>query len=584
MLSAIKKSVQFFISLIIAIKVIDYFDIQNNILTSFLDIIGLCVVYYLIENAIKEKNKMTHILSAFFSILLSLSFVVGSKVDFHNKIMYELSGRDVLECVFWAMPIFLCMVFVFRYALKHESVLKFDKIKTSRWLLLSVICLLGWVFYYLVYFPGSLSGDSYSSVQQALGEANLNNHHPVLFTLIVKLFVKIGLLFGSVEIGVGLFSLFQMIVLALVLGRTVEWLYVKGARKEICFFAEIFYALNPLIAIYSFTMWKDILFSAGVILLVMVLYDILTNKEKNISKNHLIELVFVCLWIAFLRNNGIYIVIIVLGVLGIYYSCRWEKVVPVFAAVLLVIVLIQGPVYKAFGINKSGLAESLGVPLQQIGYTLKNDGNITQEQKEFLNNIMPLEVWKENYHPCSVDPVKFHSEFNKDFFEENKIRFLMIWAELLPLNPVKYIKGYISLTVGYWYVGIKNWKCTYGVEDFITNVSSTNFIEKFTGKDFSMWIRNFVEVNLTDMPVISYLYRIAFPVWLMFFCIFLMIIRKEKRYIIALLPLLINWGTLMIATPIFCEFRYMFSFHLAIPVLFSLILLKSNPNENVNTQ
>ena len=496
--------------------------------------------------------------------------------------MYELTRSDIWECVFLAVPIFLCVVCVFRYALEHESILRFDRCKTWRWLLLSGICFLGWLVYYLVFFPGSMSGDSYSSLQQALGEAELNNHHPVLFTLIVKIFVKIGLLFDSVQVGVGLFSLFQMLVLALVLGRTVEWLYVKGAKKEICIFAEIFYAVNPVIAIYSFTMWKDILFSAGVILFVMVIYDILTQKEKYLSAKQLIELVLICLWVAFMRNNGLYIVIVALVVLGIYYRRLWKKIIPVFAGVVLVIVFIQGPVYKMLGIKKSSLAESLGVPLQQVGYTLKNDGNITEEQKEFLNNIMPLDVWKENYHPCSVDPIKFHADFNKEFFEENKVEFLLLWADMLPSNLVKYIKGYCSLTVGYWYMDITNWKCTFGVEDFITNVPSTNFIEKITGKDYSLAIWDLVEIRLTNMPVVSYLYRIAFPVWLMIFCMCIMFVRKEKKYIIALIPLLVNWGTLMIATPIFCEFRYMYSFHLAIPILFALILLKKNSEQNNN--
>ena len=76
MKKAIKNSLLLIISFVISNRLISFFEIQNNILISFLDIIGLLVVYYLIKSVLKEKRKVNHILSAVFSVLLCISFVV----------------------------------------------------------------------------------------------------------------------------------------------------------------------------------------------------------------------------------------------------------------------------------------------------------------------------------------------------------------------------------------------------------------------------------------------------------------------------------------------------------------------------
>lgn len=72
---------------------------------------------------------------------------------------------------------------------------------------------LAWLPFYLSFFPGNISGDSYASIYQAIHRIN-STAHPVLFTLLVKICVQIGLyLFGSMNAGIAVFSLTQMMIL-----------------------------------------------------------------------------------------------------------------------------------------------------------------------------------------------------------------------------------------------------------------------------------------------------------------------------------------------------------------------------------
>src|SRR5699024_5236089 len=118
-------------------------------------------------------------------------------------------------------------------------------------------------------------------------------------------------------------------------------------------------------------------------------------------------LAVLCILIAFGRNNGIYIVILALACLLLFYRKVWKKLILTFAGIIAFIYIVQGPVYSLAGVEKGNLAESLAVPLQQIAYTVKNDGYITEEQKAFLNNILPLDEMKKAYLPHSVNGVKF---------------------------------------------------------------------------------------------------------------------------------------------------------------------------------
>lgn len=53
---------------------------------------------------------------------------------------------------------------------------------------------------------------------------------------------------------------------------------------------------------------------------------------------------------------------------------------------MIVFILIQGPLYKALKINGE-FRESVGPLIQQICYVVANDGNVNEEELEFINNI-----------------------------------------------------------------------------------------------------------------------------------------------------------------------------------------------------
>lgn len=53
-------------------------------------------------------------------------------------------------------------------------------------------------------------------------------------------------------------------------------------------------------------------------------------------------------------------------------------------------------------------SKALSIPLQQIAYTIVNDGNISDEQYQKLGKIMDVDQIEEIYQPTVSDPVKIN--------------------------------------------------------------------------------------------------------------------------------------------------------------------------------
>lgn len=538
--------------------------------------------YYLILNSYKILDKSIRIGSAIFSLFLSLSFVIGRKINLWEKPYFEYFKFS--DLIYWALIglfLFFAVVNILNFSLRIELNMIPSNVDIKLFFIVFLMLVIAWTPYLLVYYPGNLSPDSIGSIKQAIGISPYSNHHPIMFTIFVKIFINLGLLFGDLNFGIACFSFAQILVLSSVLSYSIYWFKKKGIANYILFFITLFFALNPIIAMYSITMWKDVMFAGWILLFMMLLYDIVeSNGELLCSFKSLSLLIIVSLLVSFSRNNGFYVVIIVLVTITICFRKYYKFLLPTFLSTVLLICIIQGPVYNLLGVKQSGFAESVGIPLQQIGYTLEEEGTISDSQEKFLNNLLPVDTIVESYNPISPDYIKFDPKFNNDFLNSNKGKFLRIWLEILPSNFPKYIKAWIMQTIGYYHIETRNWVVFYGIDPvekdscLSLGIFSTDFIEKNTHISLQNTIKKIVNL-ITKCPLIKNIYSIAFMVWMTFFCTLTMLLKNRSKYIITLVPLIAIWITMMIAAPTFCEFRYMFSFHLAIPFLILLIFIKS---------
>lgn len=432
-----------------------------------------------------------------------------------------------------------------------------------------VILLICWLPYILSYFPGGIYADTINTLQQALGRMKITNHHPVLYTLIFKVFVKIGMKIQSLQLGIELFTIFQIVLMAGVISCFLYWLYKRNVSTKIIVLATMFFALCRLIPLYAVSLWKDVPFCLALFGYIIFIAETVYKNGKNLEKLlPSISYSVLLLLVSFLRNNGRYITLAMTICLLIVYRKNIIKGLKKFTSMavisILIVFIVQGPIYDKYNMNTS-FVESIGIPLQQICFVVSTDGNMTEEQRKFVNDMCEIEIIKQKYSPCVVDTIKWADGFHGNFIEDNKEEFMKKWLEIGLQNPKSYIAAYLFNTLGFWdvnqatidaYINPRMWG---NIED----VEQKDYIEEITGHSIR-------EVLEPEKPISSAIY-----LFVLLFSATLTIYKKRYKNLLIYLPAFFTWGTIMIAAPLAFSFRYVYILFLTLPLTIIVPFLKS---------
>ncbi len=532
---------------------------------------------------VKDERKATQLMKkgqgvwiALFSCLFSACVTMGRRITFSGDVRVKntenyidsMTAADAL--LFFALAaimggaLWLLIRFFGAVTRKGTS----DEERKHPWRfagVCSLVLLLVWAPYILSVAPGNIYMDSLESVSQMLEHGHpVSNHHPMFYTLMIGVFLKIGtVLFGSVNIGVLLYSLFQTGALILTIVCLLTLMYREGISRWLIGAALAYYLFVPFFPNYGMSMWKDVLFSCMLLLLSLLLYLIMLQDRPH------------GLWFAaygavgigamMMRNNGLYIFAAMTVLLVFLMRKHVKRLLAASAAALAIFVSASQLATAVWNIH-GDFVENLGIPLLQLGYTINHEGNFSEEEKDYLFELVPRDVWGYAYRPCLVDPLKWNPQFDVNFLTETKAEFFRVWLSGLMKNPGKYIDAYLLATHGFWQPGVQNW---YGYMDIQMNenpygIGWMNLFERLFG--FS------ILPILKDYPVIL---GSGTLLWLTLLGLLLACgIRREACAVY--LPAVLNWGTIMVATPVAYSLRYVFVFALGLPlyVLLPLMMAK----------
>lgn len=524
-------------------------------------------------------RKQINIWYGIFSLLFAVMVIVS------RHIFYDMNGNSTVDTTYVTdfhildfvgilllMPVVYCALSamvrcICGIADKFEGVERKKSIPVFLGFL--AVIFIPWIPYFFSYWPGGIYADTVDSINMALGKAALDNHNPILYTMIWRfVFWITGGLKGEGEYGgLNFFTVGQALVLALALASFVYYCYRKGMHKYFVCLLLFLFAVYPLYPFYGVSMWKDTLFSIALFVFCVFLYDVFSKNPEDISKKQLIFYGVGSVLIMFLRNNGIYIALFY-SVVIVLMCLRKRRVIAKKIGIISIIVItvswiIQGPVFDKAGYNIDRAVESFGVPIQQTAYILATDGNVSSDELEILNEIMPLESWEALYNPIVVDTIKFDPAFNKDYFENNTGDFVKVYTGLVMKNPVKAVKAYLLETMGFWNV-FESSSTAYICNFHFGNVEyfMSDYFEYYFGISF----RNLVEPK-------NYISSAVF-VWMMIATVCICLAKRYYAGILPVLPTVGLWLSIMIATPVAFSFRYVYAIFLCVP-LYLMICVKA---------
>ena len=447
--------------------------------------------------------------------------------------------------------------------------LKAGEIYSSRVFLFSfLLCIIGWLPYFLYHFPGIMTPDSINQFEQVLGIKPFSNHHPFLHTLVIKALYSLGMtLTNDRTIAMSFYTFFQVLSMALSVGYFIKTMELFKVRRLFCFITACFFAFVPYNGVYAVTVWKDIPFACA---LLVFLCSLLQSTQKRSLCSFLLFVIsgfMLCLF----RSNGWYAFLLCLPFFIFYLREKIRFLLPALGIILLLAIGVKYPLMKGLNVTAPDLVESLSIPIQQISAVICNEEELTLKQSELIDHVIDTTYIKELYVPYYADNMKeLVRAGHPEYLKAHKGQYLKLYLQLGLTHPGTYLKAYIQQTNGYWYPDFYyNVAEAEGIYDTSFGVEPTPLIR---GPIVVKWKE--ISLKLAGMvPIYGMLWSNGVTLWIMILCMGTILVRKETRKLIFFAPGLALLLTVLIATPVATEFRYAFFNTLALPFYIFIALI-----------
>lgn len=437
-----------------------------------------------------------------------------------------------------------------------------------------LLCLLCWLPYYLYQYPGIMTPDSINQFEQVLGVIPYNNHHPFAHTMVFALLYKAAFaLTGDMVVSVGFYTFAQMCLLSAGMAFFISTLRQQRIRPFVLLLLTAFYALIPYHAVFSVTIWKDIPFAAAVLFFNCLLLRLILRGSLLLHER--ILLLFSGMMICLFRSNGWYAFLVVVPFLLFFFRKQKRQVYPCLLVTLLLCVLIKYPVMNHFQVTQPDLIESLCIPTQQIAAVLCNDRELTAEERGLIENVIDLTYIKELYNPTFADNMKeLVRAGDQEYLASHKKEFFKLWISLGLRYPGDYLDAYIQQTYGYWYPDSFYLVAeAEGVSATELGVSTRHLIGGplvVKGKELAIKLGSIV-------PIYGTLWSMGVACWVLLFSMGTVLVRRETRKLLCYLPSVLLLFTVLIATPVATEFRYVYFMVYSMPFYLMAAMLPYSP-------
>lgn len=423
-----------------------------------------------------------------------------------------------------------------------------------------LIVLVDFGYLFGVSYPGVLTRDSLSTIQQNLGQLAYNKVMPYWHTKLAGVFLRLGMgLTGDINGAVATFHVAQILFMAACFSYGVMTVYQLGVPRWNLLLLFGFYCLMPYHIVFSSTLWKDVPFAGSLLLMLVALFRVLRGMGKRPWVDWLL-LILGAAGFSLLRTNGWYALLATVAILWVIRGGGTPVLAERMTLVLLVTWVMLNPLLDAMGVKGMDMTEAFAVPMQQIGRVVSQGRELTQQENQVLGELFDLEKLEEVYTPNTVDPVKFQT-FHYDVKEtvrQNPWRYLRVYLSVGARYPGDYLKAWVEETKGFWNAGyhyqVYDISCE-GTQLGIQRREANHLLEKLYGQLFRICEKAvFLEFTVS----------IGLFVWalLILFAVAWLKGWEEK---ILFIPVLVIVVGLWLGTPVFAEFRYAYPMILTAP-------------------
>lgn len=557
-------------------------SLLSNVWIYIIDVIViflLFIFYKKLYNNIKLDKKYNT-----FIFIMSFIFVLG--YSYEIKSTGELFWGNILISLIKIMGyyfFFKTLIYYFirfskkEYVCKNKFVLKFSEHPYRYSFIFLSIC---YGIFLVLYFPGIINYDNANQIKEMMGmhtryldainpisDSTLTNFNPILHTFMLGGLFKFGYLIGSVNFGMFLYSLIQVIIVISVYSYAISYSVKQKVNPIYPFIVLIILGLVPTFGYYSITAVKDTLYTAFLLLFSIVIYDFV--KNENLKLKDYIILFLVSMLVCLFRNNGFYIILVTIPFL--LYKKNKMPIISVFLLIIVSYISFNNILLPSLGISGTSIREILSIPFQQTARVVKLKGNeISESDKLVINKILDYDNLANDYDEDLSDQVK--NKYNKNAETKDLIEYFGVWFKGLLKYPVIYADATINNITGYFYPYESSWKVYHKLNK---KLPDAGFDYHYNGLNNGRKLMYNYEIFIEYSPI-GLILNIAIITWFSIL-IFVMLCNRNKNYIF-MIPNLISIF-FCVLSPANTYYRYIYPSLVIIVCLYPLIKLSLEKNK-----
>ena len=444
-------------------------------------------------------------------------------------------------------------------------------------------------FYYLhVYDPGILGSDSFYQMHQ-IATSNFNNWHPFFHTFIEMLCIKVYP--NPVSICV-----FQILVFSTLWTIICKYNRDENETSNKQFYLQVLVTLIitliPINAIFSITLFKDILFSYFIMFLCFLI-KVLVDKKGYVSYKFIIVLSIIMACTSQLRPNGMFIILIMLIILGIYLfknntTDRLYALLPILTIIFILLIASLNVAYDVEDNQKDAVFTKVAHILAYYDWNL----NLDDVGREKIYAMMDEKSIQENFKMTFSDPI--YQVANHKVYENNKGTYIGLAISYSLTHPREFIEYLFNSAPMVWditrddtWIGnilttsteggrvgfLRNGEVPVASYDNVTSTNKGTF--EYNALD------SFVEFTKNNDVLKTIFYS---PALYMYLSIILLVVLQTMTHsrdiYLVYLPNLLNIIVIFLSTPV-QDYRYLYA-NLLVFYLLVIILIKYKFSENPN--
>lgn len=478
--------------------------------------------------------------------------------------------------------------------------------RNAVWPFYSLCIFFCWLPVFLAYYPSVFAYDAEGQLYQVLA-GDYSTHHPLVHTLFLGAFFRLGIAAGSCSAGMAVHSVVQMALMACAFGWAVCFLYQRRVSGWVRALLFLFFALFPANSVLAVSTTKDVLFAALVLLYTLSFYRVVCEESASgeggaaVRKKELAVCVFCAVFMLLFRNNAVYA--FVAGAPVIYAgfgkrrrqkengvqdagvqkddNLQKKKARKIYVCMTLLALVLYGVcaflLKTAVHAQNGSPREMLSVPLQQMARTrVKAEEEIVPDLRQELEKYISSEWVFAAYNPHLADPVKSRAVIHDD-----PAGLIRTWIRLGLAHPAVYIDAFLDNSLGLWYLWDTSHAQVYGIgtESGFGYLSTDNRVMPagFEVEEHSLLpgLRAFLERIVSDneyskIPAVRLLFAPALYWWILWLYLVTALYRKTYREALPAVFLAAYCLTLLLSPTVLV--RYAYPLMVTVPVLLPCLL------------